>query len=63
MTFEQAVLAALDGQLLRRCGWSDPDRVAYRVLVKHDNDYSYYTLNIGPEDADQEDWYCCGWLQ
>ncbi len=62
MTFNEAIIAALDGALIRRTGWEDPDRVAYRVLFKQYDDYSYYTLEVCEEDRSEIDWVCCGWL-
>jgi hypothetical protein len=63
MTFDAALIAALDGALIRRSGWKDPDRVAYRVLTYQYDDYSYYTLEVSEEDRSENDWVCCGWLQ
>jgi hypothetical protein len=62
MTFNDALLHALDGALVRRAGWTDPERVAYRVLVGDHDDSRYYTMNVTEEDTKHDDWYFCGWL-
>lgn len=62
MTFDEALLKALEGCLIRRVGWPDKDRVVYRVLVNEFSDYTYYTLEASQEDMLETDWVCCGWL-
>ena len=62
MTFEEALDALWKGQVVRRHGWDDPDRMAYLTQTADEDDFKVFTANVSPEDALQDDWYVWGWL-
>jgi hypothetical protein len=63
MTFEDALEAMFNGKVVRREGWTDPDRFAYLILEMFDGDYSVLTARVSEEDSLQDDWYIWGSVQ
>lgn len=63
MTFDEALDALWKGQLVRRHGWEDPDRIAYLTRSSGGDELNIFTANIVLEDALEDDWYVWGWVQ
>ena len=63
MTFDEALDALWKGQLVRRHGWEDPDRIAYLARSSGGDELNIFTANIVLEDALEDDWYVWGWVQ
>ena len=55
MTFEEALDALWKGQVVRRHGWEDPDRIAYLTQNPGTEDFHIFTTNVTAEDALEDD--------
>ena len=63
MTFEEALDALWIGQIVRRHGWEDSERLAYLVYNGDQSDHSVFSANVSLEDSLCDDWYVWGWIQ
>lgn len=63
MTFDEALDALWKGQVVRRHGWKDPDRIAYLTQNPGTEDFHIFSANVLAEDALEDDWYVWGWMQ
>jgi hypothetical protein len=63
MTFDEAIEALFQGKLVRRTGWSDPERVAYLTAMPSESGFEVFSAAINQQDSLHDDWEIWGKIQ